>query len=65
MNPVKVQKYLRGLRYPAHKQQVLRCAQQQGADEYILRLLERLPDVPFVSPVSLSCEVGRQAARSS
>lgn len=60
-NPIKVQKYLRGLRYPAQKQQVLHCAQGHGADDDIMALLRRLPEMAFPSPVSLSFEVGRQA----
>jgi hypothetical protein len=62
-NPVRVQKFLRGLQYPARKQQVLHCARAHGADERVMALLDRLPDVAFASPISLSCEVGRQAEK--
>ena len=60
----RIQKFLGGLRYPARKHQVLECARSRGADEQLLRLLVLLPDRDFDSPISLSCEVGRQAAHA-
>jgi len=60
----RIQKFLGGLRYPAHKHQVLERARSRGADEQLLRLLVLLPDRDFDSPISLSCEVGRQAAQA-
>ncbi|HEX6321040.1 MAG TPA: DUF2795 domain-containing protein [Burkholderiales bacterium] len=61
-SPFRVQKFLGGLRYPACKRAVLERAREQGADGEIMRLLVRLPERPYESPVSLSREVGRQAA---
>jgi hypothetical protein len=63
-NPIKLQKFLRGLRYPAEKGEVLRHAEHHGADEDVLSLLRSLPETAFPSPVSLSWEVGRQAERA-
>ena len=60
----RIQKFLGGLRYPARKHQVVECARRRGADEQLLRLLVLLPDRDFDSPISLSCEVGRQAAQA-
>lgn len=60
-SPFRVQKFLGGLRYPACKREVLERARERGADGEILRLLVRLPERPYESPVSLSREVGRQA----
>ena len=60
----RIQKFLGGLRYPARKHQVLERARSRGADEQLLRLLVLLPDRDFDSPISLSCEVGRQAAQA-
>ena len=59
--PFRVQKFLGGLRYPAQKRDVIERARQRGADPQIMRLLVRLPERPYESPVSLSAEVGRQA----
>lgn len=60
-SPFRVQKFLGGLRYPACKRAVLERARERGADGEIMRLLVRLPERPYESPVSLSREVGRQA----
>lgn len=60
----RVQKYLGGLRYPARKDDVLDRARSRGADAQLLSLLISLPDRAYESPISLSCEVGRQAARA-
>ena len=62
-SPFRIQKYLGGLRYPARKQQVLERARNRGADSDLLQLLLLLPDRDYESPISLSCEVGRQAAQ--
>jgi len=60
-SPFRIQKYLAGLRYPARKEQLLERARSRGADEDLLRVLGVLPDRDYESPVSLACEVGRQA----
>jgi hypothetical protein len=64
-SPFRIQKYLAGLRYPARKHDLLERARSRGADEELLRVLGLLPDRHYESPVSLACEVGRQAERSN
>ncbi|HVL34082.1 MAG TPA: DUF2795 domain-containing protein [Burkholderiales bacterium] len=60
---LRVQKYLGGLRYPASKSDVLARARQRGAevDEQVMLALLGLPERAYDSPITLSCEVGRQA----
>jgi hypothetical protein len=60
-----VQKYLRGVRYPARKQQVLERARQKGADEQVLAALRLLPELEYESPIALSCAVGRELERAA
>ncbi|MGH1393258.1 MAG: DUF2795 domain-containing protein [Trichormus sp.] len=43
-NPVQIQKHLKGVDYPANKQELIQHAQKQGADRNILSLLEKLPE---------------------
>lgn len=59
--PLRVQKFLGGLRYPARKHEVLTRARERGADEQVMRALLSLPERAYESPITLSCEVGRQA----
>lgn len=63
-SPFRVQKFLAGLRYPARKQQVLERARSRGADAQLMDLLASLPERDYESPISLSCEVGRQAEQA-
>lgn len=62
-SPFRIQKFLGGLRYPACKHQVLERARSRGADAQLMDLLAFLPERDYESPISLSCEVGRQAAQ--
>jgi hypothetical protein len=60
-SPFRIQKFLGGLRYPARKHQVMERARSRGADAQLMDLLALLPERDYDSPISLSCEVGRQA----
>lgn len=42
-----VQKYLKGLHYPAKKQELVRKAQEHGADSDTLSAINALPDQEF------------------
>ncbi len=44
VNPVQVQKFLGGLDYPANKEDLMKRAEQEDADENVSSTLERLPD---------------------
>ena len=43
-NPVEVQKHLKGVDYPADKQELIQHAKQQKAAKDVISLLEKLPD---------------------
>lgn len=59
-SPVQVQKFLRGVDYPASKEQLIESAQEEGADEQTLELLGSLPDRQYESPISVSQELGQR-----
>ncbi len=58
VNPIQVQKFLKGIDYPATKQALLRTAEEQGADDNARATLERLPDLEFNSPNDVSEAIG-------
>lgn len=58
-SPIHIQKFLGGLDYPAGKKALLEKAQQKGADEDVLRVLEQIPDQEYSSPVAVSRAVGK------
>lgn len=57
-NPIQIQKHLKGVDYPASKQDLIKHAQQQGADENIRSVLEQLPDEEFETPTDVSKAIG-------
>ncbi len=58
VNPIQLQKFLKGVDYPASKQDLLKHIEQQGADEDVRATLEQLPDQQFQSPADVSKAVG-------
>ncbi|RJP47332.1 MAG: DUF2795 domain-containing protein [Armatimonadetes bacterium] len=59
VNPIQVQKFLEGLDYPVNKQQLVDYAKKQGADENVMRTLNRIPDQSFETPVDVSEAIGK------
>ena len=53
-NPIQIQKYLKGVDYPASKQELIKAAAQNGADENVRASLEDLPDAQFQTPADVS-----------
>lgn len=53
-NPIQIQKYLRGVDYPASKDELIKAAEKNGADENIRASLEELPDEQFQTPADVS-----------
>ena len=58
VNPVQIQKDLKGIDYPVNKQDFIKHAQQQGADENICSTLEQLPEQQYESPAEVSKAIG-------
>ncbi|MCL5026234.1 MAG: DUF2795 domain-containing protein [Chloroflexi bacterium] len=59
VNPIQLQKYLKGMKYPAKKQDLIARASQEGADENVRRTLQQLPDQQYQTPAEVSQAVGR------
>ena len=57
-NPIQIEKFLKGADYPASKADLLKRAQQNGADDQVRATLEQLPDQQFDSPADVSKAVG-------
>ena len=52
-NPIQIQKYLKGVDYPASKEALIKNARKMGADESICASLEQLPDEDFQTPADV------------
>ncbi len=58
INPIELQKHLNGMDYPASKQDVISKAQENGADEELLSVLEGLGDQQFETPADVNKAIG-------
>lgn len=56
--PVKVQKFLKGVNYPAKRKQLIETAKLNNADQQVISLLERLKEEDFKSPAEVSRGIG-------
>ncbi len=59
VNPIQLQKYLKGMNYPASKEELVKHAEQQGADENVRSVLEQLPEQEYGTPADVSQAVGQ------
>ncbi len=59
LNPVQLQKYLGGLDYPVSKEDIIERAQEKGADDRVMSVLEQLPDREYDAPTAVSKEAAR------
>lgn len=58
VNPIQLQKDLKGVDYPVSKQDLINHAKKHGADENVKSVLEQLPDQEYDNPTSVSKAVG-------
>jgi hypothetical protein len=58
-NPIEVQKFLEGVKYPARGRELVEEAKRQRAGENVRSTLERLPDERFETPTEVSEAIGR------
>lgn len=58
VNPIQLQKHLKGVDYPASKQDLITHAKEQGADEEAISALEQMPDEQYETPTDVSKAIG-------
>ena len=58
VNPIQLQKHLKGMDYPASKEDLIEHAKKNGADENALAALEDLPDEQYETPADVSKAIG-------
>jgi predicted outer membrane protein len=59
VNPIQIQKFLKGVDYPASKDALIQNAKKMGADEGVFESLEQLPDEEFETPADVSKAFGQ------
>ncbi len=58
INPIDLQKHLKGMSYPASKQELLDKAKENGADDEFQSALEGLSDGEFETPAAVNKAIG-------
>ncbi len=59
VNPIQLQKFLKGIDYPAKKQILLDQAKRNGADDNVMQALQGLPDKSYEGPTGIAKEIGK------
>lgn len=57
-NPAEVEKCLKGVNYPAKKEDLIKHAEKQGANKDIIDTLREMREENFNSPIDVSKAVG-------
>ncbi len=57
-NPIEIQKDLKGVDYPATKEDLLEHAKKNGADKNVQQLLEQIPDQEYAKPTDVNKAIG-------
>ena len=57
INPIQLQKYLKGADYPMSKDDLVRLAQSNDADDNALEALRAIPDRQYDGPNAVSHEI--------
>lgn len=57
-NPIELQKYLSGVDYPAGRDDLVRAAEGNGADDQTLEVLRGLPERTYEGPSGVSKQIG-------
>jgi len=54
INPIELQKYLKGVNYPASKDDVVKAAEKNGADDEIIEALKNVSEDEFEKPTDVT-----------
>jgi hypothetical protein len=58
VNPIEVEKSLRGINFPAKKQDLIKHAQKLGANEEVLETIKELPQEEYRTAADVAKAVG-------
>jgi hypothetical protein len=62
-SPVEVQSYLKGVDYPASREDLVQAARRNGASGEVLQILQRLPGEKLDSPAAVSHAYAEERGR--
>jgi hypothetical protein len=56
-NPIEIEKCIKGVQFPADKQDIINKARENRAREDVMRMLEQLPDQEYRRPTEITEEL--------
>ncbi len=59
VNPIQLEKFLKGLDYPISKADLVKYAEQHGTDDNARAALQQLPDRTYDGPTGVSKAIGQ------
>jgi hypothetical protein len=59
VSPAIVEKYLKGMHYPAEKGKLVDNAKSKDAPNDVMDLINKLPDKTYNSPIDITKEIGK------
>lgn len=59
VSPAQVEKYIKGIKFPASKQELIKQAEWNNASDDVLNILDNVPDKQFHSPIEISIAIGK------
>lgn len=63
MNPIQVEKYMKGVDYPASKEDLLNAAKRNGAEKQICDMIQNLPNQRFEKPTDITKALSTHSPR--
>ena len=59
VSPAQVEKFLKGIDFPAGKQDIINHAKQNKASDDVMQLLQQMPDKDYASAADVAKEIGK------
>jgi Protein of unknown function (DUF2795) len=56
-SPAAIERYMKGIHFPAHKEDLLNQARDNGAPQDVLNVLDRFSEHEYHSPIDIAKEV--------
>ena len=58
ISPIEIEKFLKGMNYPANKGDIIAKARENDASEEVISALEKMPDREYESPADVNRALG-------
>jgi len=59
VSPAQVEKFIKGIKFPASKQELIEQAEGNNANDDVINILDNVPDKQFNSPIEISIAIGK------